>query len=36
MFSGPHMAEAFRARQEGRPTAFEDLAPLKPAMEGRD
>ena len=36
MFSGPHMAEAFKAKQEGRPTQFENLAPLKPAMEGRD
>ena len=29
MFSGPHMAEAFSAKQERRATNFPDLAPLR-------
>ena len=29
MFSGPHMAEAFTAKQERRATNFPDLAPLR-------
>ena len=29
MFSGPHMAEAFTAKQERRDTNFPDLAPLR-------
>ena len=29
MFSGPHMAEAFTAKQERRDTRFQDLAPLR-------
>jgi enoyl-CoA hydratase len=29
MFSGPHMAEAFAAKQERRETRFPDLAPLR-------
>jgi enoyl-CoA hydratase len=29
MFSGPHMAEAFAAKQERRETQFPDLAPLR-------
>ncbi|CAN5316897.1 crotonase/enoyl-CoA hydratase family protein [soil metagenome] len=36
MFAGPHMGEAFRAKQEGRPAVFPDLAPMKPAMGDRD
>jgi enoyl-CoA hydratase len=32
MFSGPHMAEAFKAKQEKRPTDFPDLLPLKKRM----
>ena len=29
MFSGPHMAEAFAAKKEGRETRFPDLLPLR-------
>ncbi len=32
MFSGPHMAEAFKAKMEKRPAEFPDLLPLKKRM----
>ena len=32
MFSGPHMAEAFTARKEGRETRFPDLLPLRDGL----
>ena len=32
MFSGPHMAEAFAAKQEKRDTNFPDLAPLRQGL----
>jgi len=32
MFAGPHMAEAFKAKQEGREPAFPDLAPVHRGM----
>ncbi len=32
MFSGPHMAEAFKAKMEKRPADFPDLLPLKKRM----
>ena len=32
MFAPPHMAEAFRAKQENRDPAFPDLAPLRKTM----
>ncbi|HEY2660174.1 MAG TPA: crotonase/enoyl-CoA hydratase family protein [Caulobacteraceae bacterium] len=32
MFSGPHMAEAFAAKQEGRETRFPDLLPLRDGL----
>jgi len=32
MFSGPHMAEAFKAKMEKRPAMFPDLLPLKKRM----
>ena len=32
MFSGPHMAEAFKAKMEKRPAVFPDLLPLKKSM----
>ncbi len=32
MFSGPHMAEAFKAKAEKRPAQFPDLAPLRKEM----
>jgi len=32
MFSGPHMAEAFKAKAEKRDAAFPDLAPLRNEM----
>jgi enoyl-CoA hydratase len=32
MFSGPHMAEAFKAKAEKRDGAFADLAPLRREM----
>jgi enoyl-CoA hydratase len=32
MFSGPHMAEAFKAKAEKRDGDFPDLAPLRKGM----
>ncbi|MBL8773613.1 MAG: crotonase/enoyl-CoA hydratase family protein [Phenylobacterium sp.] len=32
MFAGPHMAEAFKARQEGREPQFPDLVPVRRGM----
>ena len=32
MFAGPHMAEAFKAKQEGREADFPDLAPIRRGM----
>ena len=32
MFSGPHMAETFVAKQEGRDPVFPDLLPLRKGL----
>ena len=32
MFAGPHMAEAFKAKQEKRDPVFPDLQPLRHEM----